>query len=53
VKQWSISDLQLLKRQRELTGADRFRAEVVQYSNDGFLEQLLRLLDQVHEPLED
>jgi tetratricopeptide (TPR) repeat protein len=48
-RQWSRLDLQWLKRQRGLVGADQFRAEVAQHSNDRFLEQLLSLLDQVDE----
>ncbi len=50
--QWSRLDLQWLKRQRGLTGVEPFRAAVVRHLNDGFLEQLLPLLDQVDEPPE-
>ena len=49
---WSVLDLQWLKRQRGITGANQFRTEVVQHSNDHFLDQLFPLLDQVDEPPE-
>jgi tetratricopeptide (TPR) repeat protein len=49
-KQWSDFDLQWLKRQRRLIGADAFKTEVMRHSDERVFNALVPLLDQISEP---